>query len=468
MTKRTQVAIYARISQDRSGEGLGVQRQLEDCREQARMRGWVVVEEYVDNDVSAYSGKRRPEYSRMLADIADGLRDAVIVYHTDRLHRRPIELEEFTQVCERAGVTDLVTVQQEITIGGESDMLVSRIMGAVAAQESAAKSRRQKRKMREIAESGMPHAGGSNRPFGFAEDRVTHDPVEAQIIRDLADRILAGETLISVARWLNQQGIPTVKGKVWQTSTVRDVLKNPRIWGMRTYQGTVIGPGAWEPIVSQEKGERIRQILTDPARRTNRSARSYLLSGLCRCATCGKVMVSGRARGRRIYRCRKDPGGHGCGGPTIGADMVEEWITEAVLFRLDSPELISALAQASSGSDGQVQLLDQISNDEARLEQLAASWADGDITKAEWQVARGRIKPRLDANKRQLAQLGNNAALGAFMGHGDDVRAKWESLNLTRQVAIVKAVLEYVTINRAIHVGRKGLDPQRLSPVWRV
>ena len=62
-------AIYARISSDQTGEGLGVARQLEDCRRLAADRGWTVAAEYVDNDISAYRGKTRPEYARMLADI---------------------------------------------------------------------------------------------------------------------------------------------------------------------------------------------------------------------------------------------------------------------------------------------------------------------------------------------------------------------------------------------------------------
>jgi DNA invertase Pin-like site-specific DNA recombinase len=52
-------AIYCRISQDRAGAGLGVTRQ-EDCGAPCERRGWVVVEVYADNDVSAYSGKPRP------------------------------------------------------------------------------------------------------------------------------------------------------------------------------------------------------------------------------------------------------------------------------------------------------------------------------------------------------------------------------------------------------------------------
>ncbi len=68
-------AIYARISQDRTGEGLGVQRQLEDCRAEATRRGWRVAEEYVDDDISAYSGKQRPAYQRMLEDLRSGVRE---------------------------------------------------------------------------------------------------------------------------------------------------------------------------------------------------------------------------------------------------------------------------------------------------------------------------------------------------------------------------------------------------------
>ncbi|HYO19414.1 MAG TPA: recombinase family protein, partial [Dermatophilaceae bacterium] len=88
-------AIYARISSDVEGSGMGVARQVEDCQRLAKQLGWAVAEVYEDNDFSAYSGKKRPAYQRMLADLSDGTRDGVLVYHLDRLTRRPIELEEF-------------------------------------------------------------------------------------------------------------------------------------------------------------------------------------------------------------------------------------------------------------------------------------------------------------------------------------------------------------------------------------
>lgn len=81
------VGLYCRISDDREGAGLGVARQEADCHERAAQLGWTVAGLYVDNDLSAFSGKNRPEYRRLLEDLRSGVINAVIAWHTDRLHR---------------------------------------------------------------------------------------------------------------------------------------------------------------------------------------------------------------------------------------------------------------------------------------------------------------------------------------------------------------------------------------------
>src|SRR4051794_15877475 len=94
-------AVYARQSLDRTGAGLAIARQVKECRELAEkigLRGEPII--YGDNDVSASSGKPRPEYVRLLAALRAGRHSALLAWHTDRLHRRPIELEEFINVVE--------------------------------------------------------------------------------------------------------------------------------------------------------------------------------------------------------------------------------------------------------------------------------------------------------------------------------------------------------------------------------
>src|SRR3712207_6163234 len=107
-------AVYCRISDDQPGTRLGVKRQEEDCLQLAAQKGWPVAEVFVDNDVSAYSGKNRPAYRQMLQAIERGAIDAVIVWHLDRLMRRPKELEEFVELCEKAGVSNVATVSGDI------------------------------------------------------------------------------------------------------------------------------------------------------------------------------------------------------------------------------------------------------------------------------------------------------------------------------------------------------------------
>jgi DNA invertase Pin-like site-specific DNA recombinase len=64
--------IYARVSSDRDGRQLGVKRQIADCETLAQAKTWSVVRHYVDDDVSAYSGKTRPAYRELIEDMGGG------------------------------------------------------------------------------------------------------------------------------------------------------------------------------------------------------------------------------------------------------------------------------------------------------------------------------------------------------------------------------------------------------------
>ena len=301
-----------RISSDQDGTALGVKRQLEDCRKFATTNGWTVAEEYTDNDISAFSGKRRPRYEDMLNDLRDGLRDGVIVYHQDRLTRRPIELEQFVEVIEAAGIEHV-----QFVAGGPVDTLngdgltMARVMSAIAAEESRSKSRRIKRKLDEVAASGSPH-GGSRRPYGFDDDRITHRRDEADVIRTLTARFLAGESLRSLAVWMDDQGITTVYGKPWRT-TIRDMLISPRVAGLRQHRGEVIGPAVWEPIITPADRTRMLAMLEQKRTTGRRVPRSYLLSGMLRCGRCGHTLFSSRRKNSRRYVCTAGPDQRGAG-----------------------------------------------------------------------------------------------------------------------------------------------------------
>ncbi len=103
-THPLRVAIYARFSEDRYGDAAGVSRQLEDQRQQVAERRAVVVGEFVDNDISAYSGKPRPRYEELMELVRRGELDAISVWHTSRLWRDRLERAVGMQVGQKAKV----------------------------------------------------------------------------------------------------------------------------------------------------------------------------------------------------------------------------------------------------------------------------------------------------------------------------------------------------------------------------
>lgn len=74
----------------------------------------------------------------------------------------------------------------------------------------------------------------------------------------------------------------------------------------------------------------------------------------------------------------------------------------------------------------------------------------------------------MTANRRTLARLTQRDAIENFLGQGEQLREQWEGLNLSRQAAIVKAVLDHAVILPATKIGQHGLDPERVAPQWRL
>ena len=460
-------AIYARISSDRDGDNLAISRQVADCEALAARQGWQVAERYVDSDISAYGGKLRPDYRRLIADIEAGAVNGVVVYNLDRLHRQPRELEEFIEVCRRAGIEDkLASCQGHVDLATHHGVLTARLLGAVAAMESDDKSRRIRRKHEEIAQAGRPSGGGS-RPYGFEADKVTIRAAEAAVIRECATKFLKGQTIRSLCAELTARGVPAVGGGPWTTQSLRRMLRAGRISGQRECRGEIVGRASWPAIITPAQTARIRTLLADPGRRTNKSARRYLLVRLLRCSHCEATLVSRpRGDGQRRYVCATGPNFAGCGRTIIAAEPLEQFVVEAVLYRLDSPELAASLSGRSRDPDAERFQL-EVEQTQAQLTELAETYANRVVTLQEWLAARGPIEARLASAKKQLGKLNRTTVLDDYVGNAQALRERWADLDLSRQHAIVAAVLDHLVVGPARR-GYNRFDPGRLTPVWRI
>lgn len=389
-------AIYCRISQDRTGEGLGVDRQLEDCKAVAKAAGWDVTEIYVDNDVSATSGRVRPEYRRMLKAIESGDVEAIVAWAPDRLYRKLGDLEELIPLVESKSVAIRTCRAGDFDLATPLGKMIARILGAVATGEGDVKVDRWKRSVRQRREQGR-NPGTGSRMFGYTRDMQVI-PAEAAIARRLADDVIAGVPLLTIARLLDDLGILTTRGTVWRPGTLRQYLANPRLAGFSTLRGQVVGDGQWEPVLDRDTWETVRALLNSRTR--GAVPRRSLLNGLIFCGGCGHRMITSGQRGKRTYRCPNRPGMAGCGRVSGNAEPIEELVEAYAKARLDSPKVRGHIARLSAR--GAPKVLAEIASIEARIVELEEQLEEPGIPVAAIVRAIDRSRERLEECQRQL------------------------------------------------------------------
>jgi DNA invertase Pin-like site-specific DNA recombinase len=468
-------AIYCRISQDRSGDGLGVQRQEEDCRALCERNGWEVVgQAYVDDDISAFSGKPRPAYLRLLRDISEGRVQSLAIWHPDRLHRSPLELEEFIQLIEKTRCKVATVQSGEYDLTTATGRMTARVVGAVARHESEHKSDRMRRRHRQLAAAGKD--SGGPRPFGYEADRMTVRQPEASLIEEAARRALKGEPLRQIAVDWNARAITTVRGMAWDRTTLHRVLVSARISGRREVRvlptgavaragaGRIIGEAEWPGIVSPALSDQLRAVLADPSRLARHSAGAYLLSGIAICGICGRALSGSRKseHGQKVpyLRCSKRESTEACGRIHIQATHAEGHLSELIEGRLRQGPLPPV------GGDDELGIADELASVQAQLERAAVDLASGSITRGEWEAMQGPLRQRLlGLQERQRQRYRATAAQDL----PDDLADAWAQGQLSfweRRTVVRTLIVDLVIHPRRQDSKRDRFDPRRIEIRW--
>lgn len=399
--------IYCRISKDRKDDTggytmLGVERQEQDCRELCATLGWEVADVFVDNDVSATTGKVRPAYKRLLQAVRDETIDAIVCWHPDRLYRRTVDLEELVSVCDKhrapvatvnAGAVDLTT---------PTGRLVAGLLAQVARYEGEHKSERWRRSYQQRRQAGTPAPSGP-RMFGWTRDGELVEE-EAAIIRGWADRILAGDTLHQLMRECEEKNIVTSRGNVWRANGIRQLLCNPRLAGWVTLKGEIVARSTWPPILTDEVSEMVRATL---AVRRGRAVypKVAVLRGVARCGVCGSLLMTGRrsATGTRSYRCPPVRGyGEGC--VDIVAEQFEAIVEAYAKERLADPRVREELARTTADGAG-AKTAQEIATLKTRLVALEHELVESDKDVGHLARAIDTVKSRIDEAEARLARI---------------------------------------------------------------
>ncbi len=251
----------------------------------------------------------------MLARIATGEVDAVLCWHPDRLHRRPVELEAYIDACRDGKAITLSVKAGEMDLATDAGQMIARMLGAAARYESDTKATRIRRASEQATRAGK--WTGGTRPFGWTitDGTPALHPEESAALASACARVLQGDSLGSIIRAMNDEGLTTTRGKPWGYAQLAQALERPRNAGLASYHGEIVGDSTFPAIVSENVWRGVCAVLNDPARRRSQSNKAvHLLAGIAQCH-CGAYVRTAGVTARdgtrhKIYRCPVRGPGH--------------------------------------------------------------------------------------------------------------------------------------------------------------
>lgn len=345
--------IYTRKSSVSDGRATSDQEHF--CREWCGNQGIPVERVICDEGISAsrYGTKARTGWDELKTILRPG--HILVVWEASRATR---DLEEFValrNLCAEhkvlfaynGRVLDLTSGDDRF-VGGldillaerESEMLRERFMRGKAGA-----------RMRGTQNAALGW-GYRAKPREVGQKRTEWevDPYEAARIQESVRRVIAGESLLSVLRYLR-----STEGYVpGSHANLRRALARPALSGMLVYKGEIVGKGTWNAIITEEDRQRV--ISASKYNRAHPGPEpKHFCSGIVSCEACGgPLRFHNHANRCPVYRCNK-----GCGSRTV--KVLEVAVEEAILRRLkninpndyssDNPEISEAFRQIEALED---------------------------------------------------------------------------------------------------------------------
>ena len=307
--------IYARVSTEDQVEKYGLPIQLRACRDRAKSRGLLVMDEICDEGVSG-AILDRPGLERVRKLVRDRGADVVLMLDVDRLSRELAHLLILKPEIEKHARLEFVNANFEDSPSGR---LFFGIRGVIAQYERELTRERTMRGRKERARAGLVVGGRVACGYRYDAGRLVIDPERADIARDIFARYNSGASMREIALHLRAAGAPTWSGRQWGHSSVSRILTNETYagtayFGTHRREGKLLRlrepseriPLQVVPLVERATWEQVQaRIAENP--KIGRPSDAYLLRGVLYC-TCGRRMHGERSRKCYSYRCSgRDP-----------------------------------------------------------------------------------------------------------------------------------------------------------------
>ena len=369
--RQLRVAAYCRVStkQDEQLNSYEVQRTHYEERIRTEPK-WSLVGIFADKGITGTSMKKRDEFNKMLRLCYKGKIDMIIVKSISRFARNTLDVIKITRKLREINVDVFFEEQGIHSIDPASEFYIT-IYGSIAQSESENISANVKWGKAQRAKQG-------NVPFQYkhflgytknADGEIEIVPEEAEIIREIYEQYLSGESLYGIKCYLEAKEIPTPAGcSVWRQETIRSILTNEKYKGDAIINKTYVSD-CISKRVKANNGERNKyyiennhpaiidagtfaRVQEEIARRSgkpkvkqkgtktelSRYSSKYALSELLICGECRTPYrrCTWTAKGKRkiVWRCinRLDYGKKYCHhSPSIEESLLQDAVMRAIM-----------------------------------------------------------------------------------------------------------------------------------------
>lgn len=387
------------------------------------------------------------------------------MWKLDRLSRRATDMLAVIDWCRATGRQVWETSGTEYT--GPAGTLIVSVLGGLAQGERERMVERARASFDKLARSGRWRGGQA--PWGYrvvvgddGHKRLAVDDEAAAVVREVAARVQAGESINSVSADLNRRGVPTASGRgEWRMGNLQRAIKSDRLLGYMVREDKRPGEGRREYVVRGADGmpiQRAEPILTRAELSAIRAKLAANRSGgtrspgvradralLLRVLWCGECLAEHErlepmyravgGRGRSYYRCgsRARTGVQTCKNGQIGAETTEAAVVSAVMALFGDEPTTERVWEAGTDTDERIAELTEALR--VMREDRAAGLYSSPTAAGEFRES----YRTLEAQRERLDALPRIAAGWRTVETGDTLRARWDRADVAGRNDLLRA-----------------------------
>lgn len=427
LQRQLRVAAYCRVSTKEEDQTNSYEVQKEYYTDKIMSNPvWTMAGIFADKGITGTSVKKREDFMRMIRHCRQRKIDVVLTKSVSRFARNTVDCLYYARALKELGIAVIFEKENIHSLEEDSELRIT-LSGAFAQSESESISANVTWGKRRAMESGKATIQYKYL-YGYrrgADDKPEIIPEEAEVVRWIYERYLAGASTRMLRDELHEQGVTySEKSPQWTLPHIKSILRNEKYCGdvlmQKTFQQDVINrkvikntgqlpmyliENHHEGIVSREKYNAVqaemarRKAAKSPSKRASTGLAAYTsryaLSDRLFCGECGtayrRVVWTQHGEKRAVWRCssRLDYGKKYCKeSPTLDEAPLQQAVLAAINASMSgrkvlADQLVDAMEQELAPVPGESMSLGDIDRAVTELgkqfDMLLAEAANGDV-----------------------------------------------------------------------------------------